>query len=213
MNNYLYLMTFKDSFGFDYYKVGVSNNVEKRKQGLQKDIDFELKIIYEKYLENTYEFENEIKKKYKCKNVSHYISGKIKPKKKLLPNNTEWFHFIKDEIDHIKNYLQGFNFVTKKTKKKNIYDTKLKNKKLYSTDILDNYKKFAYKTKYKGMWYYQLSHKQYKYILGMIHSKKFGKSDMVFLKNCCKNFQSHKKINKSKYDYLKYLAINYETRR
>lgn len=211
MNKYLYLMTFKDSFGFDYYKVGVSNNVPKRKQGLQKDIDFELKIIYQKYLENTYGFENEIKKKYKCKNVSHYISGKIKPKKKLLPNNTEWFHFMKDEIDYIKNYLQGFNFKIKKTKKKNIYDTKFKNKKLYSTDILDNNKKFAYKSKYKGMWYYQLSLKQYKHILVMIKTKKFSKSEFVFLQNCCEYFQSHKKINEIKYSYLKYLATNYES--
>jgi hypothetical protein len=213
MSKYLYLMSFKDSFGFDYYKIGVSNNVAKRKQSLQKDIDFELNIIYQKYLENTYNFENEIKQRYKCKNVRHYIFGKIKPKKKLLPNNTEWFHFIKDEIDHIKNYLKGFDFEIKKIKKKNITNTKLKNIKLYPTDILHNKKKFAYKTKHKGMWYYLLSLKQYKYILVMIESKKFSQSEVLFLQNCCKDFQSHKKINKSKYDYLKYLAKNYETRR
>lgn len=213
MNKYLYIMTFKDSFGFNYYKIGVSNNVANRKQSLQKDIDFELNIIYQKYLENTYNFENEIKKKYKCKNVTHYIFGKIKPKKKLLPNNTEWFHFIKDEIDYIQNYLKGFDFEIKKIKKKNIFNTKLKNKKLYPTDMLLNKKKFAYKSKYKGISYYQLSLKQYKYILVMIETKKFSKSEVVFLQNCCKDFQLHRKINKSKYDYLKYLAKNYETGR
>ena len=30
MNKYLYIMSFKDSFEFEYCKIGVSNNVKKR---------------------------------------------------------------------------------------------------------------------------------------------------------------------------------------
>ena len=43
MNKFLYIMSFVDSKSKKFYKIGISNNCEKRKTSLQKDIDFELK--------------------------------------------------------------------------------------------------------------------------------------------------------------------------
>ena len=45
-NKYLYIMTFKDSMEFNYYKIGVSKDVEQRRKTLQTGISFPLRIIY-----------------------------------------------------------------------------------------------------------------------------------------------------------------------
>jgi len=208
MNRYLYIMTFKDSFDFHYYKIGISNNVKKRKQSLQKDIDFELKVLYKKYLENTFDFETEIKKKYKCKNVKQYIFGKLKPRKKLLPNNTEWFHLDEKEVEQIKKSLDVYNFEIKKERQK----------PLGLGGYIDPYedKTYTFKEYFRGKAYYQLSLKQYNYILDMLKNKNFKLKEIDFLKLCCNYFQVNKKLSQKQYDYIKYLATKnklYETRR
>tara|TARA_A100001391_G_scaffold26907_3_gene14505 strand:- start:4073 stop:4675 length:603 start_codon:yes stop_codon:yes gene_type:complete len=198
MNKYLYIMSFKDSFEFEYCKIGVSNNVKKRKQTLQKDIDFDLKIIYEKYLENTYNFELEIKKEYKAKNVKHYIFGKFKPTKKLLPNNTEWFHLQKEEIRQIKKKLDTFNYEIKKPKKK---------LSIQGCNNFTKIKKFSNKSYLNGQAYYKLSLKQYNFISQMLGNNKFTTyNEIDFLRWCLKSFQSNKKLTEKQYNYLKYLA-------
>lgn len=198
MNKYLYIMSFKDSFEFKYCKIGISNNVKKRKQTLQKDIDFELKIIYKKYLENTFDFETEIKKKYKCKNVKHYIFGKLKPRKKLLPNNTEWFHLDEKEVKEIKESLDIYDFEIIKEKQKY----------LGIGEYIDPYenKTYGFRQYLRGKAYYQLSLKQYNYILDMLKNKNFKSNEIDFLKLCCQNFQINKKLSQKQYNYIKYLA-------
>lgn len=82
-NRYLYILHFSDSLRFNYCKIGISKNVEQRRSQLQCYIDFELRIIYKKYLEGVFDFEKELKQRFWKKNVKYYVLGKQTPTKKI----------------------------------------------------------------------------------------------------------------------------------
>ena len=200
-NRYLYILHFSDSLGFNYCKIGISKNVEQRRSQLQCYIDFELRIIYKKYLEGVFDFEKELKQRFWKKNVKYYVLGKQTPTKKILPNNTEWFHLSYKEVCDIKESLNQYSFVDK-IKRKEIKGKGLGIEQSYN-------KTYTYKKQIKGKDYYQLSSIQFKHILQLIASKKIRVTERNFLKNICKRFQSNKMLTEKQYRYTKLLAYKY----
>ena len=197
-NRYLYILHFTDSLGFNYCKIGISKDVESRRKQLQTNIDFNLKIIYEKYLEDVRNFENDLKQRFKEKNVKYYVFGKQNPVKKLLPNNTEWYHLSKSEVQGIKETLSKYSFEKTIVKERKKLGFKSSNNKTYIS-----------KKQIRGKSYYKLSFIQYKCILEVLESGKTRAKERDFLKNICKRFNSNNILTEKQYKYTKLLAYKY----
>ena len=206
-SKYLYIMTFKDSLQFNYYKIGVSKNVEQRRCALQIGISFPLKIIYKKYLEKAYSFEKDIKRRFRENNVTKYIFGKYKSTKISLPNQTEWFDLSQKEILSIKNDLNKYSFEDKIEKLANDKYNKLKKRVFTSSET--NNKKYRSKTYVKGKFYYKLSIIQYKYLLELLVTKDMKKSESNFIKNMCKKYQVNRMLTEKQYKYTTRITYIY----
>tara|TARA_R100001198_G_C5226187_1_gene206749 strand:- start:1173 stop:1757 length:585 start_codon:yes stop_codon:yes gene_type:complete len=184
-------MSFVDSKNNKFYKIGISNNFNKRKTSLQKDIDFELKIVHTDYINNTAEVENNLKKKYNNKNVTHYYLGKFKPTKKPLPNHTEWFSLNSKDILQIKLEL----------KKHKIFEEELD-----VTEEVENIEPkivntYLCKRYIKGKLHYKISAKQYFYLKKKLKNK-LNYTELKFIEQVCKMFEANKFLTFSQYNFL-----------
>lgn len=194
MNKFLYIMSFVDSKSKKFYKIGISNNCEKRKTSLQKDIDFELKIVHTDYINNTAEVENNLKKKYNKKNITHYYLGKFKPKKKPLPNYTEWFTLTKKDIIEIKLELKKYKIFEEQIN--------IEEKEYVVKGIIDNtVNTYLCKRYIKGKLHYKISAKQYFYLKKKLKNK-LNYTELKFIEQVCKMFEANKFLTYNQYNFL-----------
>ena len=199
-DKYLYIIHFIDALGFNYCKIGISYDPEQRIKSLQGKIDYEIKIIYKKYLKSARSFEEDLKKRFCKRNVKYYLFGKVKLVKRLLPNNTEWFHLEYEQVKEVVNELDKYDF-KKKKEKINVVKSEL--------NVKEN-KTYFYKKKRKGKDYYQLSSIQYQYIMSLVNKKRTNLTEARFLKDMCKRFQLNKMLTEKQYKYTKLLAYKYQ---
>jgi hypothetical protein len=200
-------MTFKDSMEFNYYKIGVSKDVEQRRKTLQTGISFPLRIIYKKYLEKAMSFENDIKKRFKDNNVTKYIFGKYKRAKISLPNKTEWFDLSEKEILSVKSDLNKYDFDDKIEALNN--SKKNKTVKSFFTSSEVKIKKYRSKNYIKGNVYYTISLKQNKYLINLLNTNGMKKTHYNFIKSVCKKYQTNKKLTEKQYKYATLIAHIY----
>jgi hypothetical protein len=191
-------MNFVDSKRNKFYKIGISNDYNKRKQTLQKDIDFELKIVHTQFIKNTLQVEYNLKKKYNNKNIKHYYLGKIKPTKKHLPNYTEWFTLNNNDIKEIKIELNKHKIVEKEIEEEE--ETEILEPKTVST--------YQYKKYIKGKLHYKISGKQYIYLKKNLKNK-LNYIELKFIEKVCKKFNSDKFLTYKQYNFLVSIVHKY----